>query len=185
MYKRTPLEYRQEESFYPLQLPVTLCDGPAVPGAVTVSFAQPQDITDWMELTSLIIGGFPAFEPEKHRRQLQDCILRRQALTAKDRGRLVGAAAASPLTGNIDFLGVHPQYRQHGVGKALLSFLLEQALPSEHPVSITTFREGDKADTGQRADYLRLGFIPAEPLVEFGYPTQRLILDRGGKTCCG
>ena len=44
------------------------------------------------------------------------------------------------------------------------------------PVSITTFREGDKADTGQRAEYKRLGFAESELLTEFGYPTQRLIL---------
>ena len=43
-------------------------------------------------------------------------------------------------------------------------------------ISITTFREGVKADTGQRAAYKRLGFAESELLTEFGYPTQRLIL---------
>ena len=43
-------------------------------------------------------------------------------------------------------------------------------------ISITTFREGDKADTGQREEYKRLGFAESELLTEFGYPTQRLIL---------
>lgn len=51
-------------------------------------------------------------------------------------------------------------------------------------LSITTFRQGDKADTGQRAEYKRLGFAEAELLIEFGYPTQRLILpakqEKGG-----
>ena len=43
-------------------------------------------------------------------------------------------------------------------------------------ISITTFREGDKADPGQREEYKRLGFAESELLTEFGYPAQRLIL---------
>ena len=43
-------------------------------------------------------------------------------------------------------------------------------------ISITTFRQGDKADTGQREAYKRLGFAEAELLTEFGYPTQRFTL---------
>ena len=43
-------------------------------------------------------------------------------------------------------------------------------------ISVTTFREGDKADTGYRKAYKELGFAEAELLVEFGYPTQRFVL---------
>ena len=49
-------------------------------------------------------------------------------------------------------------------------------LLADRSISITTFREGDKADTGYRDAYLNLGFAEAELLTEFGYPTQRLIL---------
>ena len=45
-------------------------------------------------------------------------------------------------------------------------------------ISVTTFREGDKADTGYREIWKRLGFVEAELLVEFGYPTQRFILQK-------
>ncbi len=45
-----------------------------------------------------------------------------------------------------------------------------------HGVSITTFRQGDPADTGQREGYKRLGFVESELLTEFGYPTQRMVL---------
>ena len=41
---------------------------------------------------------------------------------------------------------------------------------------VTTFREGDKADTGYRNTFIGLGFVEDELLVEYGYPTQRLIL---------
>ena len=45
-------------------------------------------------------------------------------------------------------------------------------------ISITTYREGDKADTGYRKEIKGLGFAEAELLVEYGYPTQRFILQQ-------
>ena len=41
---------------------------------------------------------------------------------------------------------------------------------------MTTFREGDKADTGYRELLKHLGFAERELLMEFGYPTQRFVL---------
>jgi hypothetical protein len=46
----------------------------------------------------------------------------------------------------------------------------------EREISITTFREGDNADTGYREALKRLGFAERELLIEFGYPTQRFVL---------
>ena len=40
---------------------------------------------------------------------------------------------------------------------------------------MTTYREGDKADTGYRNLLKQLGFAERELLVEFGYPTQRFV----------
>ena len=42
------------------------------------------------------------------------------------------------------------------------------------------FREGDRADTGHRALLRQLGFAERELLVEFGYPTQRFVLEPAG-----
>ena len=54
--------------------------------------------------------------------------------------------------------------------------LYELACSSQ--ISVTTFREGDKADTGYREIWGSLGFAEAELLVEFGYPTQRFVLQK-------
>lgn len=43
-------------------------------------------------------------------------------------------------------------------------------------ITLTTYRAGDKADTGYREEYHRLGFAERELLVEYGYPTQRFVL---------
>ena len=41
---------------------------------------------------------------------------------------------------------------------------------------MTTYREGDKADTGHRKLLKHLGFAERELLIEFGYPTQRFVI---------
>ena len=56
-----------------------------------------------------------------------------------------------------------------------LQALLHTHLPGQD-ISMTTYREGDKADTGHRALLRQLGFAERELLIEFGYPTQRFVL---------
>lgn len=75
----------------------------------------------------------------------------------------------------MDYLAAHPQYRRVRAEQVLVRALMD-GLPAEACVSITTFRAGDRADTGYREAYRRMGFAPAETLREFGYPTQRLVL---------
>ena len=177
MYKQTPLEYRQNKVFYPLQLRFTLNKNPTAPDIVMrkISYAAPADIPDWMTFITLVIDGFPCLDESSHLEQLRQYIQRRQALIMRDGSTIIGAAAFSAQAGSIDFLAVHPQYRQCGAAKALLDFMLCNLFAGRE-ISITTFREGDKADTGQREEYKRLGFAESELLTEFGYPTQRLIL---------
>ena len=176
MYKQTPLEYRQNEVF-PLQLEFTLNKNPTVPDTIMqeISYATLADIPDWMNFIKLVIDGFPCLDESSHLEQVRQYVGQRQALIMRDGSTIIGAAAFSHQTGSIDFLAVHPQYRHYGVAKAFLDFMMCNIFVGRE-ISITTFREGDKADTGQREDYKRLGFAESELLTEFGYPTQRLIL---------
>lgn len=171
MYKRTPLAYKQRGVFYPLQLELTLDEAPA--SLREVSYAE--DLSGWMEFAALVIGGFPCLEKASHLEQVKAHIRRHQALLIRDEAKIIAAAAFSRRTGHIDFLAVHPQYRYCGADRALLDFMV-RALPGNRALSITTFREGDKADTGQRRAYRELGFAESELLTEFGYPVQRLVL---------
>lgn len=177
MYKQTPLQYRQNAVFYPLQLKLALNKKPSAPDAVIqkISYAAPADIFDWMRFVALVIGGFPRLDEHAHLEQVKQYIRRRQALIMRDGPVIIGAATFSRRTGSIDFLAVHPQYRHYGAAEALLDFMVRNLFAGRE-LSITTFREGDRADTGQRAEYQRLGFVGSELLTEFGYPTQRLIL---------
>lgn len=185
MYKQTPMEYRQNQVFYPLQLEFTLNKNPSAPDTIVqeISYAMLDDIPHWMNFITLVIDGFPCLDESSHLEQVKQYIKQRQALIMRDGSTIIGTAAFSYQTGSIDFLAVHPQYRHYGVAKAFLDFMMCNLFVGRE-LSITTFRQGDKADTGQRAEYKRLGFAEAELLIEFGYPTQRLILppkqEKGG-----
>ena len=130
-----------------------------------------------MELVHLVIDGFPHLDEGQYLGQLREYIRNRRAMILKDADTAVGIMAFHEMTGSIDFLGVHPQYRKKGIAKAFCEKALHELVSSE-AITVTTFREGDKADTGQRKTIKSLGFAEAELLVEFGYPTQRFILQK-------
>ncbi|MEY8338146.1 GNAT family N-acetyltransferase [Lachnospiraceae bacterium 62-35] len=184
MYKKTPNQYREDEEFYPLQLRYTLNKNPikfAEPSSwkQRIAFAVQDDIPQWIHLVHLVIDGFPYLDEEKYMIQLQEYIDHKRAFILKDAETAIGIMAFNEKTGSIDFLGVHPQYRRQGITRAFLEKVLEELVDPDTNVTVTTFREGDKADTGYRNTFKGLGFTEAELLVEFDYPTQRFILQKG------
>lgn len=183
MYKLSPNKYREQEKFYPLQLKFSLKEGSVMPtGTVDreeVFFAKKEDIPCWMELVRLVIDGFPHLYEDEYIEELNKRIENRQALMIKDGETAAGIMLFSYETGSIDFMGTHPLYRNKGIPRALLDKAMDELLEDKE-ISITTYREGDKADTGHRKAVKELGFSEAELLVEFGYPTQRFILPREG-----
>ena len=179
MYKKSPNQYREKEEFYPLQLRYTLNEKPTNfeehNWREKIVFATNEDIPKWIELVYLVIDGFPHLDEKQYLEQLQEYIKNRQALILKDADTAIGIMAFNEITGSIDFLGVHPQYRKKGIAKAFCEKALHELVHSEE-ISVTTFRKGDKADPGYREIFQKLGFAEAELLVEFGYPTQRFVL---------
>ncbi len=181
MYKKSPNRYREEEEFYPLQLRYVLNENPTnleeKEWQDKIVFATQEDIPKWIELVHLVIDGFPHLDEKQYLEQLQEYIKNKRALILKDADTAIGIMAFNEVTGSIDFFGVHPQYRKRGIAKAFCEKALYELARSAQ-LSVTTFREGDKADTGYREVWGSLGFAEAELLIEFGYPTQRFILHR-------
>ncbi len=177
MYKTTPAEFREAEEFYPLQLEIHL-KKEAVKMDFTkedIKFAVSDDIEDWMELVSLTIDGYPCLNKDEYIQNLHQYIDDKKALILRDDDMVIGAMGFSSDTGSIDFLAIHPQYRHLGITKLFLDKLMDELLYGKE-ISLTTYRAGDKADTGYREEYYRLGFAERELLVEYGYPTQRFVL---------
>lgn len=176
MYKIPPAEFRLNRVFYPLQLRFSL--HPQAKGKAfsvkEIRLATKADLPAWMELMRMVIDGYPVMDENDYRNAICACMENQTALVLYDEQRLVGAMAFSASSGCIDFLGIHPQYRRQGLQQLFLDALLEQYLPGRE-ISMTTYREGDKADVGHREALRQLGFAERELLVEFGYPTQRFV----------
>lgn len=175
MYKLPPAEYRNCGTFYPLQLRFTLHKNMEhkVFTKDDICFAQRTDLAAWMSLMRLVIDGYPVMNEENYLYAMTKCIDEKRALVLKDGDVLIGAMAFSGAC--IDFLGIHPQFRKQGIQKLFLDALMERYLPGQE-ISMTTYREGDKADTGHRDLLKQLGFAEKELLMEFGYPTQRFAI---------
>lgn len=185
MYKLSPNKYRENERFYPLQLKYEF-EGSfqmlskKIDGEWDITYATVDDIPSWMDLVRLVIDGFPHLHEDEHIGVLKQHIKAEQALILKDGDIAIGIMLFSRKTGSIDFMGTHPLYRKKGIPKAFLDKVIGEMLAGKE-ISITTYRRGDKADTGHRRQVMELGFAEAELLVEFGYPTQRFILPREDK----
>ena len=182
MYKIPPAEYRDNCEFYPLQLCFTLHRNTSKTELTKddICIAEKADVSAWMDLMRLVIDGYPVMDEADYLSKLVIAINEKRALVLKDKGILIGAMLFSYQSGCIDFLGVHPHYRNKGIQKLFLEALLETYLPNQE-ICTTTYREGDKADTGYRNLLKQLGFAERELLVEFGYPTQRFVLSPGHK----
>ena len=139
-----------------------------------IRLAVMEDIPSWMELLRLVVDGYPVLDETDYLHKLKIFIRNRQALVLKDGDLLIGALAFGVLPCSIEFMGIHPQYRKRGIQKIFLDALLEDYCPDQD-ISITTYRRGDRADTGYREELRQLGFAERELLIEFGYPTQRFV----------
>lgn len=176
MYKTSPAQYRDRQEFYPLQLRFTI-HNKRLNTTLTkddIRFAVMADIPSWMELLRLVVDGYPVLDEADYLYKLKIFIKNKQALVLKDGDLLIGAMAFSVPPCSIEYMGIHPQYRKSGIQRIFLEGLLEVYYP-EQDIYITTYREGDKADTGYRKELQKLGFAERELLVEFGYPTQRFV----------
>lgn len=174
MYKMPPAEYREKREFYPLQLRFILSKkvSEKVFSKDDISLAEHGDIDDWMNLMRLVIDGYPGMKEEDYLKEITKCIDEQRALVLKNEDVMIGVMAFSYDSESIEFLGIHPQYRRSSIHRLFLEVLMENYLLGKE-ISMTTFREGDKADTGHRETLKQLGFAERELLTEFGYPTQR------------
>lgn len=182
MYKMPPSKYRENERFYPLQLKFKFEGSYDMLNknkdiSWDIAFAEEKDIPCWMELVRLIIDGFPYLNEEEYVDVLRQRIRTKQALILKDGESAAGVMLFSYESGSIDFMGSHPLYRKKGIPRAFVDKVMGEMFRGRD-ISITTYREGDKADTGQRREIKGLGFAEAGLLVEYGYPTQRFILSQ-------
>lgn len=144
-----------------------------------VLFGIPSDIEQWMKLVKRVSWNFPGLETEESIEEHLQTVLRfmnkKQALCIKCNNEIAGVILFSRNHNMICCLAVAPEYRQHGIGSALLEKALSE-LNRSKDISVSTFCENDEKGIAPRALYKKYGFKEAEYIEEFGYPCQKFIL---------
>ena len=130
MYKSPPAEYREERSFYPLQLRFILHRRTTAMEFTIqdIRLAEKKDIVDWMNLMRLVIDGYPVMDEDDYLAKLEESIDEKRALVLREGDILIGAMAFTYSPGSIEFLGVHPQYRNRGLQTLLEEKQLREQL---------------------------------------------------------
>lgn len=164
MYKSPPAEYREERSFYPLQLRFILHRRTTAMEFTIqdIRLAEKKDIVDWMNLMRLVIDGYPVMDEDDYLAKLEESIDEKRALVLREGDILIGAMAFTYSPGSIEFLGVHPQYRNRGLQKLFLDIMLpgkdgfalmEDFKKKELPVLYLTAKD----DVASKVKGLKLG----------------------------
>lgn len=135
--------------------------------------AKLEDIPDWMALLREVKDFFPGLDEADYERQLAACIADEEAWVFRFEGRIPAALLYSKGRKELDFLAVHPDFRNKGLAAKLVETVAAQ-FPIGTSLSVVTYREGDPAGVGARAFYRALGFVRGENLEMFGYPCQKL-----------
>lgn len=170
MFKKTPGQYRSDEEFWPLQARLSTEVPTSCSDSLSVRFAVSADENEWMSLLDQVVSGYPHLDEKEYKAHLRRAIARHEALVCMSENNVVGALAFGRDAGTIDFLGVMPQLRGRGIAKMLLRSALDGLSSRVDVVSTTTFREGDAADTGWRAELLSLAFAFASLLASLFAP---------------
>ena len=123
----------------------------------------------------MVMDAYPPIVDKQSVLQSKSKVSERSGLVLKDNGMIIAVMEYNITSAYIKFWGVHPQYRNIGIEEVFLQALSDRYLPDAETITISTYRENDKADTGHRDMLIRLGFEPDKLMEEYGYPKQILV----------
>lgn len=139
------------------------------------------DIDNWMELIEKVRTNFPGLETkeamEEHRNTVINFIKRKEAVCAKDSGKIVGVLLFLKKENTLCFLAVEAEYRRQHIAEKMVSYMFKMCDPNKDIV-VSTYRKGVPEGTAARAFYKHLGFQEGEFTEEFGSPVQLFVLKR-------
>ena len=148
---------------------------------MTIRFAKPADLEQWMRLVVKVKDNFPGLETEsaiaEHRETVLSFIQKGGAICAENDGKLTGILLFSKRRCQLCFLAVDPDCRRQHIAWEMVRLMLEQ-LPPDRDVTVSTYREGDPKGTAARPFYKKRGLVEGPFAEEFGSPVQILILRR-------
>lgn len=148
---------------------------------LSIRFGVEDDLPSWMALVRRVAWNFPGLETVKgiqtHAATVAKFIGKDDAICALRGREVVGVLLFSRRLNMLCCMAVAPEVRRQGVAQRMFNLMLTIADPTRS-LTVTTFREGDSKGDAPRAFYIKNGFIPAELVVENGYPCQVFVRKR-------
>ncbi|GAJ97800.1 helix-turn-helix transcriptional regulator [Geomicrobium sp. JCM 19055] len=145
LYKKSPLQFRIERNYYPLQLRFQFDSGSIPIGKYKelateriIKVATKDDIQSWMAFVRIVIDGFPYLHEDEHRKVLQTFIIDQRAFIMMEGGLIIGNLLISGTSGRINFLGVHPFYTKREIMELMIKMT---DLANHQEIRITSFRK--------------------------------------------
>lgn len=146
-----------------------------------LKMAELSDLGSWMELVEVVKHNFPGLDTDKEINDYKQVVIkninRNSAICVKHKEKAVGVLIFSYNQKCLSCMAVHPEYRQRGIGAAMVEEML-CLLPKGEDILVMTFREDDEKGIAPRALYKKFGFVEDELLIDRNYPHQRFILHR-------
>lgn len=136
-----------------------------------IKFAKMKDRETILHMVYLVKNSFPGFELEAYKENLTKAIEKKEAIVATQAQQLLGVVLFSKEKRELEFIAVHPNYREKGVAKALVKKVIAQ-FEKGAVITVVTFQKNDPQGVGARHLYSSLGFKEGEELELFSYPCQ-------------
>ena len=171
IYKISPKQFRQQKKPFGLvQSPVQAVSWPVQHTIKEVTMEEFPAIISYMKH---IQWAFPYYDEASFTEVVKKRVQSGNVLAAAANERIVGLLIYDSHQRHLDGLSSLPVLWDESIEAKLLAKLLETKKLEQ--VTTTTFRSKDKLDIGQRQRLIDLHFKPEIQLIEFGYPTERMI----------
>lgn len=148
---------------------------------MSIDFAQKADLPAWLELVRGVRAAFPGLETEEalaeHGRIVRRFIAGKNAVCAKEGGKLAGALLFCRERGEICFLAVDAAFRRRHIAERMLRLALDE-MAGTGEIRVVSYRAEDERGAAARAFYRKMGFEAGRLIEEFGCPVQELLLRR-------
>lgn len=137
--------------------------------------ATGRDAGEWVALAVSMGEYYPGLDPVSHARIVEKSAADGEALVAEWDGVFAGGLLFSVKRRELSFLMVAPWARRRGLGRALVSRMLEK-FPGGETISVTTYRPDDPLGAAAAPFYASLGFVPGADVVAHGHPERTMTL---------
>lgn len=132
------------------------------------------DINECLKLMEMVKEDLAYYKEKEFLETLKKGIENKEIILNIDNRIVTGLLQFSLQNKELTLLVVHPAYRGKKLAKRLIEIMLMNFSKGDE-VHVITFRDGEAKGISAIKCYRSCGFEHVEDLIEFGYPSQKMI----------